>query len=181
MDKPVTKAIVDSKRTKSQWFLDRTTKRAFFRQQLYDLLTITAKIEEIRGERLEWDLDMLGISKLAWNKVIHRGIKPIIVFPHTIVLKTIPGSIRYYRMLSMELQDSKSWIRLKADSYESSQALPDGKTTSAIARHLNQIISRMIELDDQINAQEFDLWREMVAGSETEGLWKNTKGKAIKA
>jgi hypothetical protein len=26
-------------------------------------------------------------------------------------------------------------------------------------RYLGQIISRMIELDDQIDAQEFDLWR----------------------
>lgn len=140
------------------------------RQQLYDLLTTTAKIEETRGETLDWELRLLGISNRTWNKVIHNGIKPIIVFAHPFVLRAVPGSLRYYRMLAMVSQESTSWVRWKAIRYESGQGFSDKRTASAIARYLNQIVSRMIELDDQIDAQEFDLWRGMAVCSEV--LWQ---------
>jgi hypothetical protein len=118
-------------------------------------------------------LSLLGISDLAWNKIIHRGIKPIIVFIHPVVLKTIPCSLRYYRMLAMVSPDSAKWIRLKAGRYESDQTLPDEKTASAIVKYLNETISRMIELDEQIDTREFDLWRGMAAGSQVECSWQN--------
>jgi hypothetical protein len=54
--------------------------------------------------------------------------------------------------------------------------MPDiGCTHAAIARYLNQIISRLIELDDQIDAQEFDLWRGMAAGSQVQSSWQNNR------
>jgi hypothetical protein len=40
----------------------------------------------------------------------------------------------------------------------------------------NQIISRLIELDETIDAREFDLWRGMAAGSQAQGSWQNAKG-----
>jgi hypothetical protein len=47
-----------------------------------------------------------------------------------------------------------------------------------MARHLNAIVSRLIEADDEIDAREFDLWRGMAAGSQAQGSWQNTKGSA---
>ncbi len=90
------------------WSLDQLTKSEFFHQKLHEwgLLEIAERIEEIKGETLEWDLDLLGISKRAWDKAIHRGIKPVVVFAHPEVLMSISGSVGYYRMLSMVSQKS---------------------------------------------------------------------------
>ena len=173
MEKAIKKSTHDSKRSLKARPLGQPTKVAFFRQQLHEFLAIAAKIEETKGETLDWDLRSLGISNLAWNKIIHRGIKPIIVFPHPVVLKTISGAVRYYRMLAMVSEESMDKAGGKAVFLESEQVLPSKKAAAAIARYLNQIISRMIELDDQIDAEEFDLWRGMAAGSEVEGSWQN--------
>jgi hypothetical protein len=40
---------------------------------------------------------------------------------------------------------------------------------------LNEIISGMIELDDQIHARKFDLWRGMAAGSQVQLSWQNNR------
>jgi hypothetical protein len=135
------------------WPHDQLTENLFFHQHLYDLLTIITEIEKIRGETLDWDLKLPGISNLAWNKIIHRGIKPLVVFPHPVVLETVPGSVGYYRMLAMVSPESMNWVRWKAILYESGESLPDKKAATAIARYLNQIINRMIKLDDQIDSQ----------------------------
>ena len=163
------------------WSLDQFTKSEFFHQKLHEwgLLTTAKRIEKAKGETLDWSLNELGISKKAWDKIIHRGIKPIIVFAHPAILKEISGSIGYYRMLSMVSQKSINRVGLSAGQYESGEAVPDGKIASAIAKHLNQIISRLIELDEQINAREFDLWRGMAAGSQAQGSWQNTKGNVV--
>jgi len=61
------------------WSLDQLTKSEFFHQKLHEwgLLTLAYQIEKIKGEVLDWDLNQLGISKQAWDKVIHRGINVI--------------------------------------------------------------------------------------------------------
>ncbi len=163
------------------WSLDQLTKSEFFHQKLHEwgLLEIAEQIEAIKGETLEWDLDWLGISKRAWDKAVHRGIKPVIVFAHPEVLMSISGSVGYYRMLSMVSQKSMNRVRLSVIRYEKGRANPDEQTALAIARHLNQIISRLVELDEKINPREFDLWRGMAAGSQAQGSWQNTKGNRV--
>lgn len=175
------KLPINSKRDFRPWSLDQFTKSEFFHQKLHEwgLLTIAKKIERTKGETLNWELPVLGISKKAWNKIIHRGIKPIIVFAHPLILKGISGSIGYYRMLSMVSQKSMNRVGLSAGRYESGKILPEDKIASTIAKHLNQIVSRLIELDEQIDAREFDLWRGMAAGSQAQGSWQNTKGIAV--
>jgi hypothetical protein len=166
------------RRDSKAWSLDQLSKSEFFHQKLHEwgLLTTADAIEEIQGETLDWDLSHLGISKRAWDKVIHRGIKPLIVFAHPAVLKDIVGAVGYYRMLSMASQKSMNRVGLTVTRYEAGQDRPDDETALAIARQLNPIISRLIELDEQLNAREFDLWRGMAAGSQAQGSWQNTKG-----
>ncbi len=45
-----------------------------------------------------------------------------------------------------------------------------------ISKHLNKIVSILIEHDETIDDREFDLWRGMAAGSQAQGSWQNTKG-----
>lgn len=173
--------ISDSSR--QTWFLDQLTKSEFFHQKLHEwkMLSVAEAIEAFKGETLEWSLADLGISQSAWNRVIHRGIKPVTVFAHPEVLMSIPGSTGYYRMLSMVSQKSMARVGLGVNAYEIGTSVPDRTTAEQIARHLNQIISRLIEFDEEVSAREFDLWRGMAAGTQAQGSWQNAKGERTEA
>ncbi len=158
------------------WTLDQLAKSTFFHRKLHEwkLLDIADQIDQVHGEDLIWS--NLNISEQAWNKVIHRGIKPVVVFAHPVVLKTVSGSAGYYRMLAMVSQKSMKRIGIGLDSYESGRPIPDDETANSIAGHLNRIISVLVEADEEIDAREFDLWRGMAAGSQAQGSWQNQKG-----
>ncbi|MGB9775247.1 MAG: XcyI family restriction endonuclease [Anaerolineae bacterium] len=163
------------------WFLDQLTKSEFFHQNEWKMLSVAEAIEVFRGETLEWNLSDLGISQSAWNRVIHRGIRPVTVFAHPDVLMSIPGSTGYYRMLSMVSQKSMARVGLAVNAYETGASAPDRAAAEQIARHLNQIISRLMEFDEKVNAREFDLWRGMAAGTQAQGSWQNAKGERAEA
>lgn len=158
------------------WMLDQLAKSAFFHRKLHEwsLLEIVDEISQVRGEELSWD--KLNISEQAWNKVIHQGIKPVMVFTHPFVLLTILGSAGYYRMMAMVSQKSMKRIGINLDGYETGKPVPNEDAAITIARHLNQIISILVEADEVIDAREFDLWRGMAAGSQAQGSWQNNKG-----
>lgn len=164
------------------WLLDQLAKSEFFHEKLHEwrLLEIINELETIPGEDLSWDLDQLNISAVAWNKIIHRGIKPIIVFAHPTVLQTVDRTVGYYRMLSMVSQKSMSRVGLPI-SRESGEVKPEFDRALAIAKHLNQIVGSLIEADNVINVREFDLWRGMAAGTQAQGSWQNLKGSRIEA
>ncbi len=165
------------------WFVDQLTKAQFFHQKLHlwGLLSVADAIEEVRGEDLPWDLQSLEISEKAWNKVIHRGIKPIRVFAHPSVLSSLPRAVGYYRMLAIVSQKSMKGVGLSVEPYEDGRRLPDVPTAEAIAKHLNRIISQLVETDPETDAREFDLWRAMTAGAQAQGSWVNAKGDIVQA
>jgi hypothetical protein len=144
---------------KEVWSLDQLTKSEFFHQKLHewDLLDIARAIEQVVGETLDWKLENLEISQHAWNKVIHRGIKPVIVFAHPHVLEHILGSITYYRMLAMVSQKSMTRVGMSVNRYEDRKATPDQTLSLNLARHLNKIISHLVEIDEQIRENLFQL------------------------
>jgi len=158
------------------WTLDQLAKSAFFHRKLHEwkLLEIADQIDQVRGENLNWD--NLNISEQAWNKVIHRGIKPVVVFAHPFVLQTVHGSAGYYRMLAMVSQKSMKRVGISLDSYESGKPIPNEEMAITIAQHLNRIVSVLVEADEEIDSREFDLWRGMAAGSQAQGSWQNNKG-----
>lgn len=158
------------------WTLDQLAKSAFFHRKLHEwkLLEIADQIDQVRGENLNWD--NLNISEQAWNKVIHRGIKPIVVFAHPFVLQTVHGSAAYYRMLAMVSQKSMKRVGISLDSYETGKPILNEELAITIAQHLNRIVSVLVEADEAIDAREFDLWRGMAAGSQAQGSWQNNKG-----
>ena len=165
---------------KRSWSIDQLAKSEFFHQKLHEweLMEVAQQINEIKGETLNWDRSRFEISDKAWNKVIHRGIKPIIVFAHPDVLTNVPRSTGYYRMLAMVSQKSMNQVYLSTIRYEEGQ-LPGFETAEVIAQHLNKIISKLLEADEKIDAREFDLWRGMSAGSQAQGSWQNTKGRKM--
>lgn len=160
------------------WTADQVTKSSFFHQKLHEwgLLEIAHELESIKGEELEWNRAHLNISDKAWNKVIHTGIKPLRVFAHPEVLKQNPKRVSYYRMLSMVSQKSMSRVNISIGKYEIGASELKNDTAAQLSRHLNKIISGLIEYDKKIDLREFDLWRGMSAGSQAQGSWQNTKG-----
>ena len=108
--------------------------------------------------------------------MIHRGIKPIRVFAHPEVLKQNPKRVGYYRMLAMVSQKSMARVGLSINRYEEGRSYLDDDAALEISKHLNKIISILIEHDETVDDREFDLWRGMAAGSQAQGSWQNTKG-----
>lgn len=163
------------------WALDQLAKSAFFRQKLHEwgVIEIAYAIERIKGELLDWDLDALGISQDAWDKIIHRGIKPVIVFAHPEVLTDMPRAVAYYRTLSMVSQKSMARIGINSARFEQRDILPSSDSALLISQSLNDIISRLVEATERIDAREFDIWRGMAAGSQAQGSWQNAKGKRV--
>ncbi|HIE51029.1 MAG TPA: XcyI family restriction endonuclease [Armatimonadetes bacterium] len=164
------------------WTADQLTKGEFFHQKLHEwgVLEVARQIESVKGENLNWSpLDDLRISQRAWDKVIHRGIKPVVVFAHPEVLRSISRSVSYYRMLALVSQKSMNRVGLPVARYEKGDQIPDEERALSIAQHLNRFISRLIEADEEIDPEEFDLWRGMAAGSQAQGSWQNTKGDRV--
>lgn len=170
-----------SSNKREAWLLDQLSKSEFFHQKLHEwgMLETANIIEQVKGETLTWNCDDLGISTTAWNKVIHRGIKPVIVFAHPQILMSISRAVGYYRMLAMVSQKSMQQVGLPSNRYEQGKAFPNEQIAWDITQHLNKIISHLVETDEQIDAREFDLWRGMAAGSQAQGSWQNAKGSKV--
>jgi hypothetical protein len=90
-----------------------------------------------------------------------------------------PKRIGYYRMLAMVSQKSMSRVGLSINSYEDGKRQLNDDPALHISKHLNKIVSILIEHDEKIDAREFDLWRGMAAGSQAQGSWQNTKSITI--
>ena len=165
------------------WTVDQIEKSQFFHQKLHEwgLLELAQEIEGINGENFEWDLNRLGIDASSWNRVIHRGIKPVRVFCHPDILVENPRRVAYYRMLAMVSQKSMSQVGLPTANYEAGRRALDSETALRISRHLNRIISILVNYDERLDEREFDLWRGMTAGSQAQGAWQNIKGDKAEA
>lgn len=170
-----------SSNRREAWLLDQLAKSELFHQKLHEweMLEVADHIEQIRGESLDWNLEELEISLQAWNKAIHRGVKPVLIFTHPQVLISVLHSVSYYRMLAMVSQKSMNQVRLSTVRYEQQDVFPNEDISWEIAKHLNKIISFLVEADEEIDVREFDLWRGMAAGSQAQGSWQNAKGKKI--
>lgn len=163
---------------KRRWIADQLTKSQFFHTKLHewDLLEIAYELESIKGEELDWNLEDLSVTVKAWNKVIHKGIKPVRVFSHPEVLKQNAKRVSYYRTFAMVSQKSMGNVGLSVNRFEEGQSDIDDDKALEISKHLNRIISTTIEHDEIIDTREFDLWRGMCAGSTAQGSWGNAKG-----
>jgi hypothetical protein len=159
------------------WSIDQLAKIDFFHQKLHEweVMEVAQRIDQIKGEMLNWNKASLEVSDKAWDKVIHRGIKPVIVFAHPEVLMSVSQATSYYRMLAMVSQKSMGQVGLSTVRYEKGQS-PKPEVAEAIAKHLNKIISTLVVEDEIPDAREFDLWRGMAAGSQAQGSWQNSKG-----
>lgn len=163
------------------WSADQLAKSQFFREKLHswEMMQVAETIDAVQGEDLPWELADFGISQRSWDRVVHRGIKPVTVFAHPTVLQTITRAVTYYRMLAMVSQKSMNNLGLPVTRYESGEKQPDATQATALALHLNQVISSLVEMDGNIDAREFDLWRGMAAGTQAQGSWQNLKGQRV--
>jgi len=168
----------DNSETVKKWTQDQITKSQFFHKKLHEwkILEISKELDEIEGETLQWNLEEMGISQNAWNKIIHRGIKPILVFANPSVVSQKSNRLMYYRLLAMVSQKSMGKVKLSVNSFETKEdSIPQDKAKT-ICSHLNKIISLLVEVDKEITSEEFILWRGMGAGSQALGSWMNKKG-----
>ncbi len=153
----------------------------FFHQKLHEwrLVELFDELNEISSEAAmwTWDLKALGIAEEAWNKVIHRGIKPILVFAHPRALQQVPGAVAYYRMLAMVSQKSMQQMGQNVTALEEGRRQPTLQEAKKLAYWFNQIISTLVNSDEDLREEELWLWRGMSAGAQADGSWRNRKGK----
>lgn len=163
---------------KAAWQEDQLLRSKVFHSKLHEwgLLDLAYEIDSLKGEELEWDKQALGIAENAWNKVIHRGIKPVRVFVHPTVIQQNPRRVSYYRMVAMLSQKSMSNVGLSTASYESGAKVLEPQNASSLATQFNSVISQVVDEDKVIDEREIDLWRGMEAGSQAQGTWNNVKG-----
>ncbi len=76
----------------------------------------------------------------------------------------------------MVSQKSMARVGSGVTAYEQGIKVPEEETAKQIARHLNRIVSRLVESDQQVNPRELELWRGMAAGTQAQGSWQNAKG-----
>ncbi len=129
--------------SKNSWTLDQIAKSSLFHRKVHEwgLLEVAEQVEALEGERYDWqNLEALGIHPSAWNRVIHRGIKPVTVFALPEVLQTVARSTAYYRMLAMISQKSMSRVGLDVKVFEEGTQLPSEPVAEKIALHLNRIV-----------------------------------------
>lgn len=79
----------------------------------------------------------------------------------------------------MVSQKSMSRVGLSINRYEGGKGQLNDEIALHISKHVNKIVSILIEHDEKIDAREFDLWRGMAAGSQAQGSWQNTKSITI--
>jgi len=167
---------------RNAWFLDQISKSAFFHQKLHawEMIAIVARLDAAPTLDWDWTLPPLNIEKRAWDKVIHHpDVTPVRVFAHPQALQTIPGALRYYRMLAMVSQKSMQRLGLPVSSLEERGAVISEEKAVPLARHLNTIISSLILQDEIWHPEELWLWRGMAAGAQAQGSWQNAKGSRI--
>lgn len=159
-------------------FLDILAKSAFFHAKLHEwgLLEISQQIEQIPGETLPWDIQELKISQTAWNKIIHRGIKPILIFTHPQVLLHLPAALNYYQLLAMVPKTALNSLQITNLKPEINASNKNKNLALTASQYLNTILSLLVESDAHINPREFDLWRGMAAGAQAQSAWHKSHG-----
>jgi len=85
-------------------------------------LEVAYAVESVQGENLDWSLEELGISQKAWDRVIHRVIKPVRVFAHPYMLQTVARSVGYYRGLAMVSLRSMNNVKLSIERFETGRS-----------------------------------------------------------
>lgn len=169
------------------WRLDQFAKSVFFHQKLHEweLLDVFFRLENTHAAQWDWTLELLGISEAAWETVIHSPrLTPVLVFAHPRALQTIPGAVRYYRMVAMFSQKSMQHVGLPVARFEERDILPPESIAWQLAHHFNRVISALVTDDTHeglLSRDEIFLWRGMAAGAQAQGSWQNSKGARVES
>ncbi len=160
------------------WLLDQVHRSLFFHEKLHEwrMVEVYDVLKQLPAWEWEWNLEHLDISEQAWNKVIHAGLKPVLVFAHPEALRQYPETVMYYRTLAMLSQKAMGRTLQRVEKYERGKSVPSPEEALSFAQHFNRIISLLIEDDERVREEELWLWRGMGAGTQAQGAWQNEKG-----
>jgi len=164
--------------------LEALTKAYTTRAQLFHRGVSVAKvdlliteIDSIGTTSLAWNLDALGISRKAFNRLRKTGGLPHQVFAHPDVISVRPHLIAYYRNIVTISKKGIGQILFPSAAYESGkrQTMPTEQAVQ-IAQTFNRIISGVIEETPQYKVE---LSRQAILaeiGTELQGTWANLIG-----
>ena len=157
-----------------------TLRSSFFYRVHFQWTTLLALAGQQAGSStLKWgQLQDLGISDTAWNRVQDRMINPTLVFCHPEVIQQVPTLITYYRCLALLPQKG-----LKPFGLSSTKNLEEGGNSNLsrpraqrIAHVLNNLISLLIESDHNWTLEDARVAALLNFGTQINGSWRNEVG-----
>lgn len=138
---------------------------------------LVAEIDSIPPASLKWRLELLGISRQAFNRVKRADGLPHQVFAHPSVITARPHLIAYYRNIVTISKKGIGQILFPSEAYEAGRKrIMPADQALQICRTFNRIISGVIE---EIPKYKVQLSRQALLaeiGTELQGTWANLIG-----
>lgn len=145
------------------------------RQERLSLLV--EKVRSLDPEVYDWsDLEALGISKTASERVEAMGLSPTMVFCHPDVILADPQLIEYYRGLALLPHKGMTQLGTATKNLEAGKGKLSKERADKIFPLLNEIISTIIENVPGFLALDPNVVIRATVAVTTDGRWRNAIG-----
>ena len=138
---------------------------------------LIAEIDAINEQALKWDLEELGISANAAERLKKTGGRLHQVFAHPMIVSQRPHLIAYYRNVATISQKGIAQILFPTARFEKrGGSTPGSKNVQKLCVTLNRIISGVI---DALPNYEVAVSRKAIMaeiGAQLQGTWANVVG-----
>ena len=139
---------------------------------------LIAEIDAYESSSLDWQIQGIGISNSAINRIREANATPQQVFAHPRLIRERPHLVAYYRNIATISRKGIGQILFPTDRFESGKmSVIEEDKALLLCRTLNQVISNVIDADPNYSV---DLSRKAAfaeIGTELQGTWANVIGK----
>lgn len=177
MPKVPYEVVKESYLLKSTFFYNKLKTNGYF-----NLFMDVQKMSDIEGTLLNWNQrDKWKISESAWKTITKNNTNPMLVFVHPKILKLNPYFLKYYRSVAMISQKGLKALtgisnieKIENGNIEAG-SLPQ-KTINSLVETINEILSLVVSLAENINENEIQGMMYATAGTNVDGSWRNSIG-----
>lgn len=162
---------------KSTFFFNKLRSCGYF-----DMFVKIQALSKVEGDKLDWSKRAeWNIRESSWKILEKCHIDPMLMFIHPKVLQLNPTFLKYYRSVAMIPQkglkalSSVSNVDRIEDGAVKAGKLPT-KAIENLVCTINEVISLVISLTDEITANEIQGMMYATAGTNIDGSWRNAIG-----
>lgn len=162
---------------KSTFFYNKLRMNGYF-----ELFMKVQNMSQIEGKSLNWkQRDKWNIGASAWETLASKNIDPMLVFVHPKILQLNPMFLKYYRSVAMISQKGlKALTGISSVEKIESGKIESGRLPLEMVRRIvdviNEILSLVVMLATDIDANEIQGMMYATAGTNIDGSWRNAIG-----